>query len=162
VGLILQVAEGLAYAHARGVVHRDIKPSNLILDSDGVVWIADFGLAFREDDPTLTADGVLLGTPRYMSPEQAGARKTDARTDTYSLGVTLYELLTGAAAFSGDAPLSVIQKVLSYTPPRPRALNRKIPRDLETVVLKAMAKPPEDRYASGRELADDLRRFLAG
>ncbi len=162
VSLVLQAAEGLAHAHERGVVHRDIKPSNLLLDCSGVLWVADFGLAFRQDDPTLTADGAVLGTPRYMSPEQARAEKTDPRTDVYSLGVTLYELLTGAVAFAGDTPLGVIQQVLTHTPPRPHAVNRQVPRDLEKVVLKAMAKRPHDRYASGRELADDLRRFLAG
>jgi serine/threonine protein kinase/tetratricopeptide (TPR) repeat protein len=158
----LQAAEGLAYAHARGVVHRDVKPSNLLLDGAGVVWVADFGLAFRADDPTLTAEGALLGTPRYMSPEQAGSELTDARTDVYSLGVTLYEMLTGTPAFSGGGPMDVIHKVLTHTPPRPRSLNRQVPRDLETVVLKAMARVPADRYPSGREMADDLRRFLAG
>jgi WD40 repeat protein len=162
VALVLQAAEGLAYAHERGVVHRDIKPSNLLLDSAGVVWIADFGLAFRQTDPSLTTDGAVLGTPRYMSPEQARAEKTDPRTDVYSLGVTLYELLTGIAAFTGDTALAVIQRVLTHVPPRPHSLNRAIPRDLETVVMKAMAKRPEDRYANGRELADDLNRFLNG
>jgi serine/threonine protein kinase/WD40 repeat protein len=162
VSLVLQAAEGLAYAHERGVVHRDIKPSNLLLDSAGVVWVADFGLAFRQDDPSLTTDGAVLGTPRYMSPEQARAQKTDPRTDVYSLGVTLYELLTGSVAFPGETPAEVIQRVLTHVPPRPRELNRSIPRDLETVVLKAMARRPEDRYANGRELADDLKRFLNG
>jgi serine/threonine protein kinase/tetratricopeptide (TPR) repeat protein len=157
----LQAAEGLAYAHERGVVHRDVKPSNLLLDAAGVVWVADFGLAFRADDPTLTGEGEILGTPRYMSPEQAAAERTDARTDVYSLGVTLYELLTGAPAFSGGGPMDVIHKVLTHTPPRPRSLNRRVPRDLETVV-KAMARAPADRYPSGREMADDLKRFLAG
>jgi hypothetical protein len=97
-----------------------------------------------------------------MSPEQARAEKVDCRTDVYSLGVTLYELLTGTVAFPGDTPMGTIQKVLTHTPPRPRSLNRRIPRDLETVVLKAMAKRPGDRYASGREFADDLGRFLRG
>lgn len=162
VELALQAAEGLAYAHERGVVHRDIKPSNLILDSAGVVWVADFGLAFRADDPSMTGAGAVLGTPRYMSPEQARGEKPDARTDVYSLGVTLYELLTGVAAFPGDTPFDVIQKVLTVSPPQLRAWNRNIPLDLETVVLKAMAKRPEDRYLNGREFAADLRRFLAG
>lgn len=161
-GLGLQAAEGLAYAHERGVVHRDVKPSNLILDATGVVWVADFGLAYHVDDATMTADGAVIGTPRYMSPEQARGEKTDPRTDVCSLGITLYELLTGTAAYAGSSVADTLRRAIDHTPPRPRSLNRAVPRDLETVVLKAMAKRPADRYPSGRELADDLRRFVAG
>jgi serine/threonine protein kinase/WD40 repeat protein len=158
-----QAAEGLAYAHERGVIHRDIKPSNLLLDERGVVWITDFGLARRLDDVALTHTGVLVGTPRYMSPEQAEAAKrpVDHRTDVYSLGATLYELLTRRPAFDGRTPQELVGQILGREPVPPRRLDRKIPRDLETIVLKAMAKRPEDRYPNAAELATDLRRFLA-
>jgi serine/threonine protein kinase len=159
-----QAADGLGYAHDRGVVHRDVKPSNLIRDAAGVVWITDFGLARRLDDASLTRTGQLLGTPRYMSPEQAeaSARPIDHRTDVYSLGATLYELLTRRPAFDGKTPQEVVGQILTREPVAPRRLDASIPRDLETVVMKAMAKRPADRYASAHELGADLRRFLAG
>ncbi|MBI3469250.1 MAG: protein kinase [Planctomycetes bacterium] len=159
----LQAAEALAYAHARGVIHRDVKPSNLILDCSGTLWVADFGLARRPEDAAVTSSGARVGTPRYMSPEQATAQweAMDARTDIYSLGVTLYELLTGRALFSDSTPQQLLLQIIRSEPQRPRRLNRRIPRDLETIVLKAMAKRPVDRYRSAQELAEDLRRFLA-
>jgi serine/threonine protein kinase/WD40 repeat protein len=157
----IQAAEALAYAHQRGVIHRDIKPSNLLLDEQGVVWITDFGLARRFEDVRLTHSGTLLGTPRYMSPEQAeAARKpVDHRTDIYSLGATLYELITRRPAFDGNTPHEVVLQILDREPVPPRRLDSHVPRDLETVVMKAMAKRPEDRYQSAQDLADDLRRF---
>ena len=157
----IQAAEALAYAHARGVIHRDIKPSNLLLDGQGVVWITDFGLARRLDDVALTHSGQILGTPRYMSPEQALAAKepVDHRTDIYSLGATLYELLTRRPAFDGPTPHDVVLQILQREPVAPRKLDPRVPRDLETIVLKAMAKHPGERYQSAQELADDLRRF---
>ncbi|MBI3866320.1 MAG: protein kinase, partial [Planctomycetia bacterium] len=157
----IQAAEGIAYAHQRGVIHRDIKPSNLILDSQGVLWITDFGLARRIDDPELTKSGSLLGTPRYMSPEQAAAAKNpvDHRTDIYSLGASLYELLACRPAFEGATPMEVVVQILDREPIAPRRLNPAVPRDLETIVLKAMSKRACDRYQSGAELADDLRRW---
>jgi serine/threonine protein kinase/WD40 repeat protein len=158
----VQAAEGLAYAHARGVVHRDIKPSNLLVDQEGVVRITDFGLARRLDDAALTTTGQLVGTPRYMSPEQAAGRLVvDHATDVYSLGVTLYELLTFRPAFDGESPQEIVGQILSVEPSRPRQHDAGIPHDLETIVLKAMAKRPADRYATARDLGDDLRRFLA-
>jgi serine/threonine protein kinase/WD40 repeat protein len=161
-GVGVQVAEGLAYAHARGVIHRDIKPSNLILDEQGVVWITDFGLARRPEDVALTHPGTVLGTPRYMSPEQAEAAKRpiDHRTDVYSLGATLYELLTRRPAFDGNTPLDVVLQVIERDPVPPRRLDPKVPADLETIVLKAMAKKPQDRYPTAQALADDLGRYL--
>jgi serine/threonine protein kinase/WD40 repeat protein len=161
-GLGIQAAEGLAHAHQRGVVHRDVKPSNLLLDAQGVLWITDFGLALRLEDPALTHSGVLLGTPRYMSPEQAeAARKLiDHRTDIYSLGATLYELLTRRPAFDGRTPQEVVSQIIGREPVPPRRLEPAIPRDLETIVTKAMAKRPADRYPSAWELADDLGRWL--
>ncbi len=158
----IQAAEGLAYAHERGVIHRDIKPSNLILDDQEVLWITDFGLARRLDDPSLTHTGAILGTPRYMSPEQAASIQTpvDHRTDIYSLGITLYELVTGQPAYGGGTPHEVVMEILLREPATPRSLNPAVPRDLETVILKAIAKRPADRYATAMELADDLRRWL--
>jgi WD40 repeat protein/serine/threonine protein kinase/tetratricopeptide (TPR) repeat protein len=157
----IQTAGALAYAHQRGVIHRDIKPSNLLLDAQGVVWITDFGLARRQEDPALTHSGVLLGTPRYMSPEQAEAAKrpVDHRTDIYSLGATLYELLTHRPAFDGRTPQEVVDQIIHKDPLPPRRLNPRVPRDLETIVLKSMAKRVEDRYGSAAELADDLHRW---
>ncbi len=160
-GVGRSAADALAYAHCRGVVHRDVKPSNLLVDSRGEVWVADFGLARRLSDPALTRSDGLLGTPRYMSPEQAEARAVDARTDVYSLGATLYELLTLRPPFEGQAAVELIRQILDREPPNPRKADPRIPRDLETIVLKALAKRPADRYASASEVADDLGRFLA-
>jgi len=154
-----QVAAGLAYAHARGIIHRDIKPSNLLLDTQGVVWITDFGLAKACDDG-LTQTGDILGTVRYMAPERFRG-EGDGRADVYALGLTLYELLTLRPAFSSPDRLQLIEQIKAEDPPRPRALDPRIPRDLETIVLKANNKDPKDRYASPDALGEDLRRFLA-
>lgn len=160
--LALQASEALDHAHRRGVVHRDVKPSNLILDFDGRIWLTDFGLAKRADDVTLSVAGALLGTPRYMSPEQASAMSSpvDHRTDVYSLGATLYELATGRPIFHADSPHVVISQILHAQPPRPRSIAPGLPRDLETIILKCLAKDPRDRYQSAGELAGDLRAFL--
>src|SRR5262249_10818479 len=144
------------------IVHRDVKPANLMLDGAGKLWVTDFGLARTGVDAGLTVSGDLLGTLRYMSPEQALARHglVDHRTDGYSLGVTLYEVLTGQPAVHGQTREEILRH-LGFTEPRPpRHWDRAIPRDLETVVLKAMAQEPERRYATAQELADDLRRWL--
>jgi hypothetical protein len=162
-GLGIQAAEAIEYAHQLGIVHRDIKPSNLLLDSDGRLWVTDFGLARFQAEPTLTVTGDLLGTWRYMSPEQALGRPTavDHRTDIYSLGVTLYEMLTLRPAVSGNDRHEIIERLLASFEPKPlRQLSRLIPSELETIVLKAAATEPDGRYASARELADDLKRFL--
>ncbi len=156
----IQAAEALAYAHARGIIHRDVKPSNLLLDAAGVVWLTDFGLAKTEEE-SLTRTGDILGTVRYMAPEQFDGQ-ADARSDVYSLGLTLYELLTLRHAFDAPDRLLVIEQVRTHEPPRPRSVDRHVPRDLETVVLKAIEKLPRRRYPSAQELAADLRRFCDG
>jgi predicted Ser/Thr protein kinase len=160
----LQAAEALEHAHRRGVIHRDVKPSNLLLDNDGRIWLTDFGLAKRLDDMTLSMTGALLGTPRYMSPEQAsaGERRIDYRTDIYSLGASLYELATGRPAFDGDSPHQVISRILNDDLTAPRMVRPGLPRDLETILLKCLQKDPARRYQSARELADDLRAFSDG
>jgi serine/threonine protein kinase/WD40 repeat protein len=156
----LQVAEALAYAHGLGVVHRDIKPSNLLLDTQGTIWVTDFGLAKAEGMDELTHTGDVVGTLRYMAPERF-AGTTDPRSDIYSLGLALYEMLTLRAAFPETDRARLLKLVMHEDPPRPRSLDRRIPRDLETVVLKASAREPERRYRTAGELAEDLRRFLA-
>ncbi|MFI5460387.1 MAG: protein kinase [Isosphaerales bacterium] len=154
-----QVAGGLAYAHARGIVHRDIKPSNLLLDTEGVVWITDFGLA-KGDDEGLTQSGDILGTIRYMAPERFRG-EGDARADVYALGLTLYELLTLRSGFDSPDRLRLIEQIKTEEPERPRAIDAQIPRDLETIVLKAIEKDPKARYQSAEAMGEDLGRFLA-
>jgi WD40 repeat protein/serine/threonine protein kinase len=163
-GLGLQVAEALEHAHENRVIHRDIKPGNLLLDRRGHIWVSDFGLARFLGDARLTLSGDLMGTLRYMSPEQALGRHVviDGRTDVYSLGVTLYELLTLRPAFEGSDRGEIIQALARGEPTAPRRLNAAVPRDLETIILKAMAREPADRYLTARDLAADLARFLDG
>ncbi len=153
-----QAASALAHAHARGILHRDIKPSNLLLDTDGVVWVSDFGLA-KVDDDELTRTGDILGTLRYMAPERFRGQG-DTRADLYSLGLTLYELLALRPAFDSHDRVALSEQIKSVEPPRPRSIDPRIPRDLETIVLKAIEKEPGDRYASAEAMAEDLRRFL--
>lgn len=161
-GLAAVAAEALDYAHQQGVVHRDIKPANLMLDKDGRLWVTDFGLAHIEADVGVTLTGDVLGTLRYMSPEQLLARRgvVDGRSDVYSLGATLYELLTLQPAFPGDERADLLERIASEEPTALRAIDSRIPVDLETVVLKALAKNPAERYATAADMADDLRRFL--
>jgi serine/threonine protein kinase/tetratricopeptide (TPR) repeat protein len=159
-----QAGEALEHAHQTGVVHRDIKPSNLLVDARGHVWVADFGLAQFRGGPDLTLTGDLVGTLRYMAPEQAAAKHdlVDHRADVYALGVTLYELLTLHPAADGSDRQEVHRRVLEANPVSPRRFNSAIPVELETVLLKAVAREPEGRYATAQEFADDLRRFLDG
>ena len=157
----VQVAEALAYAHAQGVIHRDIKPSNLLLDVHGTVWVTDFGLAHDASDTvTLTNTGDFLGTLRYVAPERITGQG-DARADVYGLGVTLYELVCGRPALSEPDRAALLHQILHHDPLTPRQLNPRIARDLDTIVLKAMARDPEARYATAEAVAEDLRRFLA-
>ena len=158
----IQAAEALQHAHDLGVLHRDIKPGNLMLDAEAQLHITDFGLARIEADAGVTMTGDILGTLRYMSPEQALAKRVviDQRSDIYSLGVTLYELLTLQPAFSGNDRQSLLQQIAFEEPKLPTRINRAIPRELETIVMKAIAKNPRERYATAQELADDLGRYL--
>ena len=158
------VAEGLQHAHSKGVIHRDLKPSNLILDSEGNLRILDFGLAHLEGQQSLTGSGEILGTPRYMSPEQARARKVviDHRTDVYSLGATLYEVLTLRPPFQGRTGEETLSQIIHRDPRPPRQLNPLIPRDLETIILKCLRKNAADRYGTAEALAQDLRRLAHG
>ncbi len=152
------VADALAYAHERNIVHRDVKPSNLVLDHSGVVWLADFGLA-KTDDVDLTRTGDFIGTARYMAPERFGNRG-DHRMDIYGLGITLYELCTLQKAFAGMDRMALMDQIVHVEPTPPREVDRFIPLDLETVVLKAMEKDPRRRYTTASELAADLRRIV--
>ncbi len=156
----VQVAEALAYAHEQGIVHRDIKPSNLLLDTQGTVWITDFGLAKAEGTDELTGPGDLLGTLRYMAPERFQG-KADPRSDVYSLGLTLYEMVALRPAFAAAERAQLIERMLHAEPPRLRQLESRVPRDLETLILKAIAKEPSRRYQTAGEMAADLQRFLA-
>ncbi|HEY7313566.1 MAG TPA: serine/threonine-protein kinase, partial [Gemmataceae bacterium] len=157
-----QAAEALEYAHSVGIVHRDVKPANLMVDSQSKLWVTDFGLARTAGDSGLTMTGDLLGTLRYMSPEQALAKHglVDHRTDVYSLGVTLYELLTLRPAVDGKDRQEILKRIAFEEPTAPRSLNSAVPHELETIVLKAMAKEPSERCTTAKELADDLCRFL--
>jgi serine/threonine protein kinase/Flp pilus assembly protein TadD len=158
----VQAAEALDHAHQLGIVHRDIKPANLLLDGTGRLWVTDFGLAQMQSDTRLTRTGDLVGTLRYMSPEQALAKRAviDHRTDLYSLGATLYELLTLQPAFDGEDRQELLQQIAFEEPAAPRQLHKAIPAELETIVLKMMEKTPTERYGTAREVADDLRHWL--
>lgn len=161
-GLIADVAEGLEYAHSCGIVHRDVKPANLLLDERGKIWIADFGLAQITTGEHVTQTGDLLGTMRYMSPEQASGSRgvVDHRSDVYSLGATLYELLTQRPVFDGTDRQALLHQVLHADPKPLRSFDRSIPEELEIITLKALRHSPTERYETAQEFADDLRRFL--
>jgi serine/threonine protein kinase len=160
--MILQAAEGLEHAHQYGIIHRDIKPANLLVDAQGRLWITDFGLAQMHADAGLTRTGDVLGTLRYMSPEQASGQRVvlDHRTDIYSLGATFYELATLEPIFVGQNQHELLRQILNEEPRLPRAVDKDVPIELETIILKAVSKNPADRYASARELADDVQRYL--
>ena len=160
--LAKQAAEALDFAHSSGIVHRDIKPANIMLDEVGDAWVTDFGLARIEADAGMTMTGDLVGTLRYMSPEQTLAKRVtvDHRSDVYSLGATMYELLTLQPLFDGENRATLLKQIAFEEPKPPLQLVRSLPKDLATIVLKSLEKDPEDRYATARELALDLERFL--
>ncbi|MFO0889030.1 MAG: protein kinase [Isosphaeraceae bacterium] len=159
--MLAEVAEALDYAHRNGIVHRDVKPSNLLLSPDGRLSLNDFGLARVLEEPGVTLTGEIVGTPRYMSPEQlaAGRVPLDHRTDIYSLGATLYEMITLRPPFDGARREQVLSQILHKDPPPPRRLNKRVPIDLETICVKAMEKDPDRRYQTAGQMAEDLRRF---
>jgi len=161
--LVVKLADGIASAHAKGIVHRDLKPGNILLTEAGEPKITDFGLA-KVGQSDLTTTGAVMGTPSYMSPEQAAGRTKEVGThsDVYALGAILYELMTGRPPFKGDSATDTIQQVLTQEPQRPRALIPLIPRDLETICLKCLAKEPSKRFATAADLKADLTAYLTG
>ncbi|MBI2899490.1 MAG: SUMF1/EgtB/PvdO family nonheme iron enzyme [Planctomycetes bacterium] len=165
VELLAQAADGVAAGHAKGIVHRDLKPANVLVTLGGEPKVGDFGLAYVSEGGTrLTESGIVLGTPVYMAPEQATgeSRSFDARTDVYALGAILYEIATGRPPHVGETMQEIFASILNTDPPMPRRLNASVPRDVETIALKALEKDPSKRYANAAEFRNDLRRFLDG
>jgi serine/threonine protein kinase len=158
--LLEQVASALQYAHNHGVIHRDVKPSNILLRLDGHAYLVDFGLAKADAAAHLQSGiGIGIGTPEYMAPEQSDGIN-DHRSDIYSLGIILYQMLTGHTPFTGDSPVAVMLKHLQLPPPRPSHINADIPHDIEELVLKALAKKPEERYQDAKEFSNAYKRTL--
>src|SRR6478609_3053030 len=159
-----EVAGALGFAHAKGVVHRDVKPGNVIISTSGVAKVTDFGIARALSSPSedLTAAGAVMGTASYFSPEQAQGFPVDARSDLYSLGVVLFELVTGRAPFTGDSPVAIAYKHVQEQPPRPSDLVAGVPVGLEAIIGRLLAKQPDNRYLSADDLRADLRRWLDG
>jgi eukaryotic-like serine/threonine-protein kinase len=158
-----EVAEALAAAHAHGVIHRDIKPANIMITREGKVLVMDFGIARMISGPeTAPQTSAVMGTASYLSPEQAQGHAVDARTDIYSLGVVLYEMLTGRPPFTGDSPMAIAYKQVNATPEAPSSVNPDVPPELDAVVMRALSKNPANRYQTGQEFADDLERARTG
>jgi serine/threonine protein kinase len=156
INVVAQVAQGLAYAHEHGIVHRDIKPSNIMIVRDGHVKITDFGIARMASAAVRTQTGMVLGSPKYMSPEQVVGKLTDQRSDIFSLGVVLYEMLTGQAPFAGENINAIMYQTLNSVPPPPSTLSPNVPEMLNFIVAKALAKKLEHRYQDAKEFAADL------
>lgn len=157
VQIAAEIADGLAFAHARGIVHRDIKPGNIMVLDNGSVKITDFGIA-QLPSSSLTLIGTAMGTPKYMSPEQINGRKADGRSDIFSLGAVLYEMLTGRPPFSGAELNAILYQVLNGAPPLPSSINPALPAGFDRIVARAMAKDADKRYANAAEMASDLRK----
>jgi len=156
-----QVGEGLQYAHERGIIHRDIKPANIMVLTDGAVKITDFGIARMRNNEVKTMTGMILGSPKYMSPEQVAGKRADPRSDIFSLGVVLYEMLTGTSPFVADNIHGVMYQTLNFNPPAPKTLNPELPDVLNFISAKALAKNLDDRYQRARDFANDLREARA-
>src|SRR5258706_6961901 len=157
VSIAAQIAEGLAYAHERGVVHRDIKPPNLMVLPTGLVKITDFGIARMRSSVGQTQTGMMMGSPRYMSPEQVTGQRADHRSDIFSLGIILYEMLAGGGALAGEAITAIMYQIVNFAPPAPSAVKIELPEMLDPIIPKTLVKPMDERYQSTAELARDLR-----
>ena len=156
-----QIAEGLQFAHDRQIIHRDIKPANIMVLNDGLVKITDFGIARMRNNEVKTMTGMILGSPKYMSPEQVSGKRADTRSDIFSLGVVLYEMLTGTSPFVADNIHGVMYQTMNFNPPAPRTLNPELPDVLNFIIAKALAKNLDDRYQKAKDLSDDLRQALS-
>src|SRR6184192_4315136 len=156
-----QILAAIRFAHRHGIVHRDIKPHNVLVDGEGRLKVTDFGIA-RAGVSQMTEAGSIIGTAQYLSPEQARPSDVDERSDLYSLGIVLYELLTGTVPFNGDTPVEIAMKHLSTVPELPSTKRPEIPRDLDLIVMRSLAKDPDDRYQNAEEMDADLERFLRG
>lgn len=161
--IIRPVADALSYAHSRGVLHRDVKPSNILIDNDGLVYLTDFGLArIAHSSESTSSHDMMIGSPHYLSPEQAKSEPVDARTDIYSLGIVLFEMFTGQVPFSAETPYGTILAQINQAPPAPRSINPKVPAAVEQVILKALAKEPKERYASIRDMMRAMENAARG